>query len=84
VDLAGARVDATIGQRDHAVVPLPLTPRELEVLQLIAGGATNQKVADTLVISEQTVKSHVKNILRKLGASNRTEAASRLGPAAVR
>jgi DNA-binding NarL/FixJ family response regulator len=54
------------------------------VLQLIAGGATNQSVADTLVISEQTVKSHVKNILRKLGAANRTEAASRLGPAAVR
>ena len=81
---ARERVDALIGQPDGAAVPLPLTRRELEVLQLIAAGATNQKVADTLVISEQTVKSHVKNILRKLGAANRTEAASRLGPAAVR
>jgi DNA-binding CsgD family transcriptional regulator len=80
------RIEELIGDADSAALPLPLplTRRELEVLQLIAAGATNQKIADVLVISEQTVKSHVKNILRKLGASNRTEAASRLGPTAVR
>ncbi|MGE4428386.1 MAG: response regulator transcription factor [Solirubrobacteraceae bacterium] len=54
-----------------------LTPREREVLGLMAGGATNNQIADQLVISEGTVKSHVKHILRKLRASNRAEAVSR-------
>jgi DNA-binding NarL/FixJ family response regulator len=53
-----------------------LTRRELEVLAMMAEGASNAKIAERLVISQSTVKSHVKNILRKLGASNRTEAAS--------
>lgn len=54
-----------------------LTPREVDVLRLLAGGDTNAKIARRLVISEGTVKSHVKNILRKLGAANRAEAVSR-------
>ena len=54
-----------------------LTPRELDVLRLLAGGDTNAKIARRLVISEGTVKSHVKSILRKLGAANRAEAVSR-------
>jgi DNA-binding CsgD family transcriptional regulator len=53
-----------------------LTRRELEVLALIADGATNVQIAGHLVISESTAKSHVKRILRKLGAGNRVEAAS--------
>jgi DNA-binding NarL/FixJ family response regulator len=53
-----------------------LTRRELEVLVMVVGGASNAQIADRLVISESTVKSHVKNILRKLGARNRTQAAS--------
>lgn len=54
-----------------------LTRRELEVLELLADGATNAMIADRLVISEGTVKSHVKHILRKLRAANRAEAVSR-------
>ncbi len=51
-----------------------LSERELEVLRLIAAGASNQAVAHTLVISLGTVKSHINHILGKLAASNRTEA----------
>jgi two-component system, NarL family, response regulator LiaR len=51
-----------------------LTNREREVLNLIAMGRTNQEIANTLVISERTAKFHVSSILRKMGASNRTEA----------
>ncbi|HEX5691530.1 MAG TPA: LuxR C-terminal-related transcriptional regulator, partial [Roseiflexaceae bacterium] len=51
-----------------------LTPREIEVLGLIADGASNRAIADRLIISERTVKAHVTNILGKLGASSRTEA----------
>jgi DNA-binding CsgD family transcriptional regulator len=54
-----------------------LSGRELEVLGLIAKGATNAQVAASLVVSEDTVKSHVKHILQKLGVRNRTEAALR-------
>jgi DNA-binding NarL/FixJ family response regulator len=54
-----------------------LTPRELEILSMMAVGSTNPEIAERLVISESTVKSHVKSILRKLGLRNRTEAASR-------
>jgi DNA-binding NarL/FixJ family response regulator len=53
-----------------------LTPREIEVLQQIAGGNKNRKIAGRLFISEETVKVHVKHVLEKLGASDRTEAVS--------
>jgi DNA-binding CsgD family transcriptional regulator/transcriptional regulator with GAF, ATPase, and Fis domain len=55
----------------------PLTARERQVIELVSAGATNQEIANALVISESTVKSHVKHILRKLGAANRAEAVSR-------
>ena len=51
-----------------------LTPRECDVLNLLAQGLSNQSIADALVVSVPTVKVHVSNILDKLGASNRTEA----------
>ena len=51
-----------------------LTPREAEVLQLMVAGAKNGAIAEKLVITEGTVKSHVKHILRKLGAVNRSQA----------
>ncbi|MFY9468958.1 MAG: LuxR C-terminal-related transcriptional regulator [Solirubrobacterales bacterium] len=54
-----------------------LTRREVDVLELMAEGATNAAIADRLVIAEGTVKSHVKRILRKLSAANRAEAVSR-------
>ena len=52
-----------------------LTDRELEVLRLIAAGKSNQEIADTLVISEKTVKTHVTNLLSKLQLADRTQAA---------
>ncbi|MFR9806005.1 helix-turn-helix transcriptional regulator [Pseudonocardia sp. RS010] len=54
-----------------------LTRRELEVLRYLAGGASNQEIADRLGLSVGTVKTHVKALLRKLGAANRTDAAAR-------
>jgi LuxR family maltose regulon positive regulatory protein len=51
-----------------------LTPREVEVLRLLAEGASNQDVANRLVVSERTVKSHVTHILAKLNVSSRTQA----------
>lgn len=52
-----------------------LTERELEVLQLIGNGKTNQEIADTLFIGIKTVKTHVSNILSKLDVTDRTQAA---------
>ncbi len=52
-----------------------LTKRELEVLKLIASGAFNKEIASALNISERTVKNHVSNIFRKIGVSDRTQAA---------
>lgn len=52
----------------------PLTSREIEVLRLIASGKANKLVASDLSITEETVKGHVKSILSKLGASDRTHA----------
>jgi DNA-binding NarL/FixJ family response regulator len=60
----------------------PLTPRELEVLQLLAQGLSNKAIGDRLGISEHTAKFHVNAILGKLGAQGRTDAvvrAARLG-----
>lgn len=53
----------------------PLTAREVEVLKLVAQGLANQKIAEKLVISERTVRTHVGNILDKLHLANRTQAA---------
>jgi len=55
----------------------PLTPREVEVLELLAEGLPNKAIADRLTISDQTVKFHVASISAKLGAANRTDAVRR-------
>jgi NarL family two-component system response regulator LiaR len=55
--------------------PDPLTPREVEVLQLVAQGWQNWEIAEQLVISEATVRTHVSNILGKLHLATRTQAA---------
>lgn len=68
-----------VGRMVEPGVPLEasLTRREVEVLRLMATGMTNQAIADELVLSVGTVKAHVKHILRKLRAANRSEAVSR-------
>jgi len=53
----------------------PLTERELDILKLVAQGLSNQEIAEELVISERTVRTHVSNILSKLHLANRTQAA---------
>jgi DNA-binding CsgD family transcriptional regulator len=63
-----------IGQFGTDASVAPLTRRELEILRHMASGATNAQIATRLVLSEGTVKSHVKHILRKLTASNRAQA----------
>jgi NarL family two-component system response regulator LiaR len=64
-------------QRESELPPTedPLTERELEVLKLVAQGLPNQEIAETLVLSERTVRTHVSNILGKLHLANRTQVA---------
>jgi len=66
-------VEAGKSDRDPGLVE-PLTPREEEVLQLLAQGKTNKEIASELVVTERTVKFHVSSILRKMDRGNRTEA----------
>ncbi len=62
-------------QRITADVEVPLTQRESEVLRQVAFGLTNKEIARSLKISYETVKEHVQHILRKVGVSDRTQAA---------
>jgi NarL family two-component system response regulator YdfI len=76
-----AEVDAAFPAAEPTSRPLaelaePLTPRESEVLQMLASGLANKEIAARLAISEHTVKFHVASILGKLGAGSRTEAVS--------
>ena len=70
-------VAATRAVDDEEAPPDPLTPREIEVLCLVADGLSNKAIAARLGISPQTVKFHVASISGKLGAANRTDAARR-------
>lgn len=79
------RVTAEVTRAASAAVVVPgprlrtlLTRREIEIAQLMATGNTNAEIARRLVISEGTVKTHVSNVLRKLRASNRTQAVAAL------
>lgn len=79
--LASSKEDRADHPAPHASPPQtlldPLSARELEVLRLLARGASNQVIAEELVVALDTVKRHVSNILSKLGASNRTQAVMR-------
>ncbi len=78
-----AKVVARFAQLADAPEPrpqplvVPLSDRELEVLRLLAGGRSNREIATTLFLAEGTVKNHVTNLLGKLGARDRTQAALR-------
>ena len=61
---------------DGAGLPDGLSPREAQILRLVAAGLSNREIGATLVISEHTAANHVRSILRKTGCANRTEAAS--------
>jgi DNA-binding NarL/FixJ family response regulator len=63
--------EASTGMRP---VKSPLTAREWEVVDLLYEGRTTDQIADSLVLSTETVRSHIKNLMRKLGARTRTEA----------
>ncbi len=76
-DQGVARTAAAMFVTSDSRVESLLTPRELDVIRLMATGETNAGIARRLVVAEGTVKSHVKHILRKLRASNRAEAVSR-------
>jgi len=70
--------DLTAGAKRESVdkADADLSPREGEVLQLVAQGATNKEIADSLFISENTVKTHLSNIMEKLHLANRSQAAA--------
>ena len=59
-----------------AGLPDGLSPREVQILGLVAQGLSNREIGRTLTISEHTAANHVRSILRKTGCANRTEAAS--------
>ena len=75
VHAGGKRIPPEVAAQlaDHAGDE-ELSTREIEVLRLIAGGNANKQIADQLSITEETVKGHVKNILAKLSANDRTHA----------
>jgi two-component system response regulator DesR len=67
----------TVFQPQVDVDAIPLTSREREVLDLIAGGSTNREIAAALHLSPHTIKEHTSSLYRKLGARNRAEAVQR-------
>jgi DNA-binding NarL/FixJ family response regulator len=73
--VAQSRESAADGDEEHWTEPL--TAREIQVLELLADGLPNKRIAQRLGISDQTVKFHVASITGKLGAANRTDAVRR-------
>jgi LuxR family transcriptional regulator, maltose regulon positive regulatory protein len=78
-----ARLIAALAQEDASApvadehLPEPLSERELEVLALVAAGNSNEEIASKLFVSVSTVKTHINNLYRKLGAHSRTRAVAR-------
>ncbi len=72
----GARIEAVRPRAPSGDLPDDLSPREAQILRLVARGLSNREIGSELFISEHTVANHVRSILRKTDCSNRTEAAS--------
>ncbi|SDU79646.1 helix-turn-helix transcriptional regulator [Gordonia westfalica] len=70
---SAAEASETVAASDLAVAAALLTQREREVLEQVVAGASNAAIAEKYTLSVETVKTHVKHILRKLGATNRAE-----------
>lgn len=68
---------AEAGENEAPSLAKPLTPREVEILRLLAQGQTNRGIAENMRVSWGIVKSYVRRVLAKLGASDRTQAAVR-------
>jgi len=77
VAFAGGATEQEAVATVQPLEPERLTPREFVILQLMAGGASNQEIADHLVVTVGTIKGHIHHILGKLEAHNRTEAVAR-------
>ncbi|MGW0810498.1 response regulator [Nonomuraea sp. NPDC002799] len=73
--LAPEAAEAMLATPNGASGSVPLTEREREVLALIAAGRSNREIARSLAVAEKTVKTHVSNVLMKLGVQDRTQAA---------
>lgn len=72
-----SRVSSLVPATSSGVLPEPLSEREIELLRLIASGLSNKEIAETLFITEGTVKNHITHILGKLSVRDRTQAALR-------
>ena len=70
------RVERSVRRASRARLPDGLSPREAEILRLVARGLSNREIGARLYISEHTAANHIRSILRKTGCANRTEAAS--------
>jgi DNA-binding CsgD family transcriptional regulator len=73
-EVAAPRDDRPFSASTASVERLGLTPRELEILGLIAGGLSTREIAERLFVSENTVKTHSSRLFAKLGARRRTQA----------
>jgi DNA-binding NarL/FixJ family response regulator len=79
--LAAFRLDSTPAAAVVLALPRELSAREREILASLSRGSTNYDIAETFAISLFTVKNHVKRIFRKIGVTNRTQAAARFNEA---
>jgi len=69
-----SKISKPIRKHNNEMMPDPLSPREIEILRVVATGASNKEIAEQLYISEGTVKNHLSSILGKLGVRDRMQA----------
>ncbi len=69
-----SKISKPVKKKHEEMIPDPLSPREIEILRIVAQGASNKEIAEHLFISEGTVKNHLSSILSKLGVRDRMQA----------